>query len=499
MLRTSSYTIYVDLPDNREEMLLVHGYTGAYDKVSRRVAHYLRSLEAKPAPMPLYGEWSPEPEGDDEVRPPAQETIAILKRRGYLTRWSSEEEETFFAKFVTRLHQRAAQRMPSYLFIPTYDCNLRCSYCFQDPLRTDAAFRHLLRPMEPEMVDRIFAAMPKIEARHHPRAGAERRDIGFFGGEPLLAAHRPIVETIMNRASQMGEAAFWAVTNGTELQAFRDLLGPGKIARLQITLDGPPREHDRRRIYADGSGSFERIVRGVTMAIERGTRVTIRVNVDHRNLADLPEVAEEIVARGWHRKTGFSAYTAPIQPFGEPLGSRRRMSSRQLDQAVTRMREHHPAMGVLGRPDEGIRNRARQIFAGGKELMPRFRPSFCGAHDRMYLFDPFGDVYACWEKTGDPGLRIARITPQGGVEFRPDAIRQWRDRTVAGNPVCRRCRYALYCGGGCAVLGLEVRGKLGSNYCDGFALRFRASIAEAYRDHVAGVPVVAGPEIVCDL
>jgi hypothetical protein len=35
MLRTSSYTSYLDLPGNQDEMLLVHTYTGA-----------LRSLEA---------------------------------------------------------------------------------------------------------------------------------------------------------------------------------------------------------------------------------------------------------------------------------------------------------------------------------------------------------------------------------------------------------------------------------------------------------------------
>src|SRR5689334_23778523 len=31
-LRASGYTIYVALPDNEDEMLLVHGYTGAFDK-----------------------------------------------------------------------------------------------------------------------------------------------------------------------------------------------------------------------------------------------------------------------------------------------------------------------------------------------------------------------------------------------------------------------------------------------------------------------------------
>ena len=43
MLRTSSYTIYVDLPGNREEMLLVHGRAEQVtdDPVTPDTAHAL--------------------------------------------------------------------------------------------------------------------------------------------------------------------------------------------------------------------------------------------------------------------------------------------------------------------------------------------------------------------------------------------------------------------------------------------------------------------------
>lgn len=97
-LRTSSYTIYVDLPGEPEQMLLVHGYTGAFDKVSRRVATYVRSLESKRPSKPLYGDWSAEPIIAGSVTPPAEETIQALKRRGYLTAMTKQEEEAFFTK-----------------------------------------------------------------------------------------------------------------------------------------------------------------------------------------------------------------------------------------------------------------------------------------------------------------------------------------------------------------------------------------------------------------
>jgi uncharacterized protein len=506
MLRTSSYTIQVNLPDNHDEVLLVHGYTGAHDLVSRRVADFLRGREARRAAKPLYGEWSAEPapaapaDAGADTAIVSDAAIALLTAQGYLTDLAPDEEETFFSQFATKLHERALRQAPSYIFIPTYDCNLRCSYCYQDHMRSDCSFKHLLRTMREPMLDRIFAALPRLEARHGLDAALpHRRSFGLFGGEPLLAGNRAIVESIVGRARDMGEADLWAVTNGTELAAYRSLLGPAGIARLQITLDGPPPQHDARRIYADGSGSYARIAANITMALDLGAGVSVRLNVDRGNLDDLPRVADEIVARGWDRHAGFSAYTSPVRPGNGKTAEASTLSTWELDRALTAMRATHPNLRVIARPDEGMRGRARRIFDGAGEMLPALRPSFCGAHDRMYIFDPFGDIYSCWERTGDPKVRIGNVTPEGDVELSSDQLAMWRGRTVASNPVCRRCRYALHCGGGCAVLALGRNGELHSNYCDGFASRFKASVADAYLAHAAGAGAAAVQERICDL
>ena len=500
MLRTSSYTIYVDLPDSRDEMLLVHGYTGAYDRVSRRVANYLRGLESKRPPKPLYGEWMSEPDLPVETEPPGDDVIQLLEKRGYLTPLDQEREEDLFSRLALKLHERARNRAPSYIFMPTYNCNLRCSYCFQDHMRTDDGFKHLLKTMSPEMVDRYFAAMPGIEAKHGLKEDPDRiRDIGFFGGEPLLARNRETVQRIMDRALEIGKAKFWAVSNATELEAYEDLLHPEGIASIQITLDGPPEEHDQRRIYADGSGSFEKIAANIDLALSRGVLINIRLNIDRGNIRELPPLADEIVARGWVEFRNFSAYTAPIHASNDKTDRKTTFNSWQLDQELTRMREEHENMWVIGRPDESIRVRARKIFDQKEDIVPQLRPSFCGAHDQMYIFDPFGDVYACWERTGDPQIRIAHIDESGEPLFEHEIQKEWRSRSVASNPVCKRCRYALHCGGGCAILALGQRGKFHANFCDGFASRFRASIADAYRAFRSGEEATHLHDRICDL
>ncbi len=497
-LRTSSYTIYVDLPNNSHEMLLVHGYTGAFDRVSGRVATYLRSLELKRPIRPLYGQWTPEPEvAPGTVEEPSPAEIAILKRRGYLTELTLQEEEDRLGAIATTL-QKQASRNPNYIFMPTYDCNLRCFYCFQDHMRTDSAFRHLLRPMTVQMVDRIFEGIPRLEAIHGLEpGGVERRSIGFFGGEPLLRQSRPIVEYIMDKATAAGEVNFWAVTNATDLDAYSDLLGPGKIESVQITLDGTPEEHDKRRIYADGSGSYERIARNITMALERGAFVGIRLNIDRNNIDTLPKLAREMIAQGWDKYSNWSAYTAPIHAANEKTERKSTYTSWGLDKALDERRELYPELRVIDRPDEGLKNQARSIFVS--EGLPWHKAAFCSAQTSMYIFDAFGDLYACWERTGDQKIRIGNIEPDGEVNLSQFVLSAWRSRSVASNPICRKCRYALHCGGGCAVLAEGRRGTLSANFCDGYAARFRAMVAEAYVEHESGIAPTVREGRVCDL
>ncbi|HAC62703.1 MAG TPA: radical SAM protein [Cyanothece sp. UBA12306] len=498
MLRTSSYTIYVDLLKNTEEMLLVHGYTGAYDKVSRRVATYLRSLEVKSPPKPLYGDWSPEPPIDGEIMTPSQVTIDLLKKRGYLTKMSVEEEQEFFVKIATKIHYFQSRLMPNYVFMPTYSCNLRCPYCFQDHMRTDPAFKHLLTTMSLEMVDIIFAAMPQIEAGHGVHGDTNLpRNITLFGGEPLLAENKETIEYIINKALSLGKANLSAITNGTELEAYEDLLAPDKIAQLQITLDGIASEHDQRRIYADGSGSFEKIAQNITRALDLGIQVAVRMNIDRGNINKLPDLANEIVTRGWDKYQEFGAYTAVITASNSQTSVKTTLSSWELDLELNKMRQNYPNMAVIKRPDDSLTATVKQIFREKKDPLPNFKASFCQAHNKMYVFDPFGDIYACWEKTGDPKISIGYITEESEVILNQELNQTWRNRTVVSNPVCSKCRYSFACGGGCAAVAMSNKGKFHTNYCDGFAHRFRASVAEAYLDYVAGTEVVKKQERLC--
>jgi uncharacterized protein len=265
-LRASSYCIWVDLPETPDRMLLIHGYTGACDEVSREVGTYLRQQRTRERHKPKFGQWvEPKDAGlDRECRTPSQETLEALESRGYLTSLTPDDELAFFREIVGHIH-RSESRRTSFVIVPHCDCNLRCGYCFQDAMRTDPQYRHLLKRMTPAMADRILSGIETLQ----PTADlpdSVPRYFTFFGGEPLLQANREVIEYFMRRAHGLHYSNFAAITNGTDLLSYRDLVGAGGVERLQITLDGPPETHDASRVYPDGRGSFEQIA---TTAVSR--------------------------------------------------------------------------------------------------------------------------------------------------------------------------------------------------------------------------------------
>lgn len=497
-MRTSSYVIYVDLPDNKEQMLVVQGYTGAHDLLSRPVADYLRRLETRRAPKPLYGTWTNNLVAEDSAHfHPNEDTLERLKKRGYLTHLTIDDEEALFKKVATTLH-KAHSRTPSYIVMPTYDCNLRCSYCFQDHMRTNPLYSYLLRTMTPDVVSRMIKGVWNIEGLYGLDSDNFNRNVGFFGGEPLLGKNRSVIDLIMQAYRKRGGATFWAVTNGTEIDQYKELLGPGHIEGLQITLDGPPEQHDQRRVYPDHSGSFGHIAQNIRMALDLGTNVSVRLNVDRGNVGNLPRLAEVIDAEGWTKYSNFGIYTAPIRAANDKTQKTTTFDSWELDRSMVQIQAEHKLTSMFMRPDSGIKSQARSLFDSPATSLTRLKESFCSSHTGMFIFDSFSDIYTCWERTGDLNIRAGHITENGDLELNQQTLDIWRSRTVASNPVCSKCRYALHCGGGCAILAEDKSGSLHTNFCDGFSNRFRAAVAEAYQEHVARVPVSTGNSRLCD-
>jgi uncharacterized protein len=251
------------------------------------------------------------------------------------------------------------------------------------------------------------------------------------------------------------------------------LLGPNGIGRLQITLDGPPEIHDRRRVRPDGSGSFAAIVANLGPALDMGAEISLRMNVDHKNLAAMQTMASLIAGHGWAQRKNFSAYTSPVHGDGADD-----LSVAELLTASRCAMPAHPELRQLADPARLLqRQLGGALFARG---FPTFKPSFCGSNTGMYLFDPFGDLYPCWDVVGRPEFKVGRFFPNG-LQLDDARLRPWLERTVATIPECLACKYALFCGGGCPIQARQAHGRFAAPMCHDFPGQFSLALPALYR------------------
>jgi uncharacterized protein len=179
----------------------------------------------------------------------ADEDQDLLKR---LEMWVDDPaaEREAMAGLVDQTNTRSATFAATVVL--TLDCNLACSYCFEDRFRAGQA-------MDAETARLLVAHVEKEQI-------GRGRDVElrFYGGEPLMAVPRlkEIARPLRDAAAIVGTRfSCILVTNATLLtRPVVEALLPFGLTSAQITLDGPAEIHNRQRPFVSGQGSFKTIV-----------------------------------------------------------------------------------------------------------------------------------------------------------------------------------------------------------------------------------------------
>ncbi|EPR14575.1 radical SAM peptide maturase, CXXX-repeat target family [Ruminiclostridium papyrosolvens] len=146
-------------------------------------------------------------------------------------------------------------------FIVTEDCNLRCKYCY---ITHKSSNKRLNFETAKKFIDWFFEN--KFEKD-------DSVVIDFIGGEPFLEVELidQICDYFKIRAFEENDIWFWnyrfsVCTNGVNysdeaVQRFTQK-NFGKLS-MTITLDGTKEKHDLQRVFPDGSGSYDAIMKNV--------------------------------------------------------------------------------------------------------------------------------------------------------------------------------------------------------------------------------------------
>jgi len=379
-----------------------------------------------------------------------------LKDTGFIT--TGKEEKELFRKLENLIEARN-NPVGTAMFIPSYNCNFRCPYCFEK-WRLENGKGWLEQVMTRKQADLYFEYYNLFS---HNR---EWKSVFFYGGEPFLAENRDIITYICDKASALGATEFFAISNGYCLDQYIDIIKQFKKSLIQITLDGVGDAHDRTRFLKNGEGSYEKIAENISLALENGIRIRQRANIDENNVDQVTALKKESMERGWADSRFFSQYFAKID-------YDKRENNAEFD-------EDNPFLKSI-----------REDVKAGKE--PAFGNRFCGGCGSSWIMDPFGDVYSCMEFVGMKDHRMFNISEEG-VEVFSDVIGSLQKRRSNLMEKCRDCRYVFVCKGGCPAKAERKYGSLLRESCDSMPEFLQEAFISVANENLEGCKVKEASE-----
>lgn len=215
--------------------------------------------------------------GRAELKNISDSVAQRLKKDGFLVPKDADEDSL---NYLLDFDQLAMNEL-KLIILPTYNCNFRCTYCYQDFKETT---------MDGEFVNRIIKY---VKREIHKYSGL---NVGWYGGEPLLCVDiinklsREFID-ICHSVNRKYSAAI--TTNGYLLtKNVFEQMKKNHIILYQITLDGLKEVHDRDRKLIKGEGTFDYIIKNLKEISSQkggGFRIQIRSNMQPNRINEYNE------------------------------------------------------------------------------------------------------------------------------------------------------------------------------------------------------------------
>lgn len=439
-MRLSEYNICLDFQEDSNQSLLIQGVTGSFDIIEKKYVTILDECR----------------NDSSNLQKLPKDIRESLIKRGYVTELSEEEEYRFITKLCEGINQRGRKNL-SITLLPTYNCNFRCEYCFERNIQNGDT-ECLGEKMSFEMIDAIFTKLESVK-----EDGFKLDSIYLFGGEPLLRGNYDIVQYICNKAKDIS-MPICCISNGYDLDQYVDLIQEFNFRYVQITIDGIGIEHDKRRYLAGGQGTYSKIMENVETGLDKGINIVLRTNVNTKNLDAISNLIGFYKDKGWTEKNNFSYYFKTTMKCYDQVGES--LSEVDLMKKMASLYGENVEKFQFNSIFQGLSNRLTDMIEH-KTYAP-FRSGYCGANMGMYTIDPYGDIYPCWDVLRDKEHAIGKVDVEKKDFIFNDNLERWKGRTVDKIAECRKCKYMMFCGGGCTAQSKVLYNDINRAYCDDF-------------------------------
>ena len=323
------------------------------------------------------------------------------------------------------------------VFVPTYNCNLKCVYCFEDCSNNNRINKN-------DVYQIIEFTKNQLHANRH----YQRLSVVLFGGEPLLCADECIMlcNALQALSREVGiEFESKISTNAVLItsEPVQKLFVPSNM-KIQITMDGSRQYHDQRRIYKSGEGTYDKILKSINLLNEHGLKnnIDLRINVDKINIDTLEDALADV-----YDKVGY-IYVGLLRAAGN---NKERISDciSDNDYILTYRPQLEPLFKKYG----------KQLHYGsfGK------KHSCALNSNNSFIVDCNLDVYKCDNLIGQSKYSVGKIV-DGFLQKTSEYYNQ-RTWTPFHFDKCRKCNRLPACTASCAYLCLSKNGSMNKPVC----------------------------------
>lgn len=314
-------------------------------------------------------------------------------------------------------------------------CNLRCTYCYHGEQRRYVA-EHKIPTMSMELVRKLTIQGAKLN----------KGRIKFFwhGGEPLLAGldfYRE-VQRIQDETRGGRRIVNSLQTNGTLItREWADFFAENQW-HLGVSLDGPREVHNTYRITATGKGSFDRVMRGITLLKEASVPLGLLAVVTRISLGKERELYEFF--KSVSHTFDFSPYI--VGPDSTYRSAQIAISPREW---ATFLRKVFDFWWHEDNPDIRVRT-LRNAVQSALGRTPKIC-SYSGRCASYIAVDSNGDAYPCGRFVGHEEMRLGNLQESSLEEILCSEAYNWYIEKVRAepDPKCRECKWFYACHGGC--------------------------------------------------
>jgi uncharacterized protein len=391
--------------------------------------------------------------------------------------------------------------------VTTDRCNLGCVYCFE----AKSEWRNMDEKVQEEL---------KVFTRKYLTATkTDSFGVTWFGGESTLNMKgiENLSKFFMSICEELGiPFSCYMITNGTTLnEKVIGRLEACGLRTLQITVDGIKEDHDAKRPYLidmtpdqmnpaqveqrkkidknfglvvlgsepprrAARSSFDDIMANVRLLHKKGFEVSLRINVDHENKANVRTFLEQVDADGLLDRS--------------PAGG------------VIRAYTHPVFDGCSGCPSKGMTKQEHSLFdievgRWTRDKTPdafrksmRFSGDTCTANmNYQFVINPDGGISKCWHDATDPTKTVGHISDLTLAEKGTNHVDRYSFNPL-DDPECSTCEVLPLCMGGCKANNqFQEKGYNGVKEMGCHATRFalREEVGELYRyslqEQAAGV------------